>query len=138
MEIQEGLCCATREIDGLDMCNTPKEAMDDFLDEQCLTSGDYSHNSYGDAIRPSNENVSAFYYFTGIMGYTDNKANKPKYGQKFSAFIKKEKLGKVIFSGAAPNRVNHPTHIVGVWVWRPSIKGLKSYVTRNKLNAKYQ
>ncbi len=132
MEINTNtMCCATAEIHELSEHDSPEDAMRAFIEETCY----YSNFDKYPAVHLTKahpQNVSAFYYFTGIMAYRGSKS-KETYGQEFAAFIKKEKLGSVNFGGKAYNRMNNPDHLIGVWVWRPSLRGLNAYIKRNKI-----
>jgi len=60
---------------------------------------------------------------------TDHQA---KYGSKFARFIKKEKLGKVVTLPKKPNSLNHPDHIVQMWLWSPDVEALRKWYAKNK------
>lgn len=71
--------------------------------------------------------------FTGVVAYTgDEGRDRPTYGQKFAAFITKHGLGEVTEGPEAPNRINHPGHIVKVWTWAPNPTRLNAYWNKRK------
>lgn len=81
----------------------------------------------------------AHYIFTGVVELKGNievesrgaGCNDLTYGPALAAFIKKNKLGKVIVSPQEVNRVNHPNHFVKVWVWTPDLTNLEAWFIKN-------
>jgi hypothetical protein len=54
------------------------------------------------------------------------------YGPRFAAYICKHRLGTVIVGGTAPNRINHPTHVIRLWVWTPNPDRIKAWWKKHK------
>lgn len=135
IEIQDMLCCAAIEINGLDeFKGDSKKAMLDF----CVNYDNYD-DYYGTT---GFSDPGAFVIFTGIVKIDDNKYDNhskdpyreygTSYGQSFADFIVKNKLGQVVRSVARRNRVNHPNHFVRVWVWAPNYTNLRKWYKENK------
>ena len=112
MLIEETTCCAVKEIDGLSEYTNAKDAMLD----ACEELGIYNYPKY----------TPGFVIFTGVV----NRGQR--YGQNFKAFILRNKLGSVAESPAAPNRINHPSHLVKVWVWQPDPTRLQHWYKQNR------
>jgi len=106
-------CCAVQEISDLSYHKTAKEAMKTFCDEV-----GYFHQQ-----RPA-----AFYIFTAVVR---QPRSKPTYGQRFAELIRRNKLGELRESVARPNRLNHPNHLVKVWIWAPNERNLWKWDRRN-------
>jgi hypothetical protein len=113
MFINDTGCCAVMEIINLKFGGSPHSIMKR-LDEEFY---------YDEIVK---HEIPSFIIFTGVVGYTNSKV-KPKYGPDFKKFILKNKLGTVTETQAAPNRVNHPSHLVKVWVWTPAPMNLKKW-----------
>ena len=108
MQIRCTGCCAMSEITGLSTHLTAREAMTAFCRETGVT-----------LYKPH-----AFYLFTAVVR---QPGSRPTYGQNFAALIRRNKLGALRESVAKPNRVNHPSHIVKVWIWSPNISNLRKW-----------
>lgn len=134
MEIENTQCCAVSEISDLSYHDNAKDAMLAFCGEHVSNYGDY----YYDERPPRSNSIlpSAFYIFTGVVKYKGGEAAAHRhhynYGKAFKAFILKNKLGAVTESQARPNRVNHPNHVVQVWVWSPNKIALNRWWKRNR------
>lgn len=122
MNVTATQCCGVQEIYGLSHHGTPEEAMIAMCkaiwgERTAPTDGEYARKPYG------------LYTFTGVIEHSDGTevVPNPHYGPRFATFIRKNNLGKVRASTPAPNRVNHPTHIVRLWVWAPDEKHLKGW-----------
>lgn len=123
MELIPTQCCGVEEIHDLSSHSTAEETMMGLCD--ALTYDGYNDREYrhgsshsGDLIIPG------LITFTGVVGYTDVTRANVTYGPNFAAYIKRHKLGQVTCSSISTNRVNHPTHKIRLWVWKPSISGL--------------
>jgi hypothetical protein len=144
--IEDTQCCAVSEIDGLAGFIDPAEAMLAI----CKAMGFYAYKS---AFNPTRKpDIDAFYIFTGVEDCDEVECTcdadflqynacecdaidndiETGYGRELAKFIKKNKLGDVVESPLEYNRVNHPTHLVGVWVWRPDVKKLTEWFYKNK------
>jgi uncharacterized HAD superfamily protein len=68
------------------------------------------------------------------VGHTDGTTpqNGP-YAQNFAAYIIAKKLGTVVAGAEAPNRINHPTHVVRMYSWAPDVEALKRWYQRNRV-----
>lgn len=120
MEFECLTCCAVQEITELSSHRTPHEAMKAFCHEQFLLDDFGDEQGWG---KPHlREKLSGFYIFTGVIKHNDGSNADPRglrYGPAFAAFIRRNGLGRVTASVPAPNRQNHPHHILKVWVWAP-------------------
>ena len=125
-------CCALEEIYGLIDYSDPKKAMKSFCEGlKCYGS---------DTLR----DPGALLLFTGVektkdateddldIDYGADDYEPTGYAQAFADFIKKEKLGVVVKGPAAYNRVNHPTHYVRPFFWKPNYKALCAWWKENK------
>lgn len=78
------------------------------------------------------------YIFTGVVELKGNVSLESRgagckdltYGPKLADFIKKHKLGRVVGSRPEINRVNHPNHLVKVWVWTPNVENLEKWFVK--------
>ena len=123
MFIDDTCCCAMNQIDNLSGHRTAKDAMLDF----CERVTDDEDDGWDET--PTFSSLAAFYVFSGEVKRTDG-TKVPlggKYGPNFADFIKRNKLGSVVCTEAHPNRVNHPKHIVKIWVWHPDLKRLMAW-----------
>jgi hypothetical protein len=121
MYVDETGCCAVDEIHELSVHGSAEEAMIGFI--RAVYDSDRGYDL--------DEHIfSAFYIFTGVV---KQPGSNPKYGPRFAAYIKRHKLGVVTESVARPNRVNHPDHVVKVWVWATSQRGLEAWARKKGL-----
>lgn len=74
--------------------------------------------------------LSAFYVFTAMVENT-RSGRETDYGQSLAAYIRKNKLGKVMMTPARVNRVNHPTHMVRGWIWMPEVDMMSAWWEAN-------
>lgn len=123
-------CCAVVELHGIEH-DTPEETIREYLgnvldnvgaETPTLKSGDL-------------DAVVNFYSVEKLKRGTnewERRSTKTGYGTKLAAFIKKNKLGKVVRLPGAYNRVNHPTHFVVPFVWYPSPQGVRSFMAKDK------
>jgi len=149
MYLNDTNCCALSEITNLsDNIGNPKQWMKDF----CRSLG-----MYGDKWTPTrnlSRYIGAFYMFTSVeriiggslrdrydeekleanerLDPDDDEVYRIKYGSTFAKFIKDNKLGKVTVSPGRPNYLNHPTHVVKVYIWAPDREALVNWFTKNK------
>lgn len=116
-------CCAVREIANLSGHPSALDAMKAF----CKQIWDPAYNG-----NPTSK-LHGHFIFTGVVKHTDGSkiTRDGKYGPEFAAYIKKHSLGDVVESKAASNRVNHPSHLVKVWVWSPHPVNLKKWYAKN-------
>jgi hypothetical protein len=133
MYIEEAGCCAVSEICDLHSSRTAKGAMLSFCDSQMTNDG---YDPWGARDRRQNsDDLSAFYIFTGVIKLTEPQhgwQGGVTYGPRFAKFIKDNKLGEVSTLRGHPNRVNHPDHVVKVWVWHPNKRNLSIWYRENK------
>lgn len=136
MDVQHNLnCCAVGEISLLEHYEgAPEKAMKDFC--KGFEQPSYALGTYR-RIGSKLGDISAFYVFTGVVGNKDGDddgdyVEEVSYGPEFAAYILKNRLGRVVESPARYNRVNHPTHLVKVWVWAPSVAGLNTWWEKHK------
>ncbi len=126
MEIEQTQCCAVDEICHLSYSNNAKDAMKDFCDYLC----GYEEEE-NEKLDPA-----AFYTFTGVVKFKGTECARNRgyynYGKAFKAFILRNKLGMVTESQARPNRINHPNHVVKVWVWSPNATALNKWWRKNR------
>ncbi len=97
-------CCGFKEIDGLEGTETEQA-----LKEVC--------NQF------FNQSDAAFLFFTGV--------SKERYGQKFKALIKKEKLGEIIETKAKRNP--NSGRIIKAWVWTIDRPKFRDFAYKNNI-----
>lgn len=120
-------CCAVEELVNLNVYEgKPEEAMRNFCKNHAPSAR--FHNPKGFT------GVAAFYVFSGVVEYRNpkewgdiSKVDQVHYGPDMAAYIKKHRLGVIRESPGRLNRVNHPNHLVKVWVWAPSVEGLRRW-----------
>lgn len=132
MELAHTGCCAVLEIDGLSDYESPEAAMEDVVENLFDEGGGDWEREYDENDRlikkvKAKVPVPGFILFTGVVECECGDRCSTGYGEKFEAFIRKEKLGLVRGSAARPNRLNHPDHKVRVWTWAPSPKGMEAW-----------
>lgn len=139
MELLETSCCAVREIDGLSDHLKAEEAMEEFCfliirdDDEYYAGDDGYYDTMGRWRRPARTPQPPFktpglIIFTGVVGDTNPKVKGNfTYGPNFKAYILKHKLGMVVESPLTTNRLNHPTHQIKAWMWRPNQKALNAW-----------
>lgn len=134
MKIEDTRCCAVKEIANLSDHASPEDAMESF----CRNEVD-GYN--GESTSPSDlQTPSAFYTFTGVIGHRGGRGGGVNpyyqanftYGPRFADYIRRHKLGAVTSSVARVNRLNHPTHLIRVWMWAPSERNLKRWWSRKR------
>lgn len=109
-------CCAVHELVDISDYSNPRDAM----------------RKLCELVRP--DRLEAFYIFTGVVRFkadSDDFGANVTYGPNFAAYIREHKLGIVSGSCIRSNRVNHPDHFVKVWIWAPSVHGLKLWWKAN-------
>jgi hypothetical protein len=116
MYIEDTQCCAMREIAELSQHRTAEDAMMGFCK---------AHIGYYPSL------FSAFYIFTGVVKQPG--PYQSKYGPEFASYIKRNKLGIVTESVTRSNRVNHPDHLVKVWTWATSQRGLEAWCKKHHI-----
>lgn len=121
MDINGTSCCALEELENISDMGSPEE----ILEEICGRA--YEKDFYGFYDDEKVLKSSAFYVFTGVVGYRDGENLDVDYGPNLAKFIENHGLGVVVESPARYNRVNEPTHRVKVWVWAPSDRKLKAW-----------
>lgn len=134
MELTQTQCCAIEEISELSTHATPEDAMADLCEAMEYGAAD-SYNDREYRNRESNDDdliIPGLLTFTGVVGYTDGDTDDTTYGPKFAAYIRKHKLGRVVEGPVSTNRMNHPTHKVRLWIWKPSVKGLTKWWKANR------
>lgn len=133
-----GSCCAVAEIYDLNgHLGDSKAAMLDLCEHQ-------SNKPFS-----TEKEFSSLYIFSGVERFL-KKPEKPrrgappwevqdwevmcrqKYASKFAKFIRENKLGRLVSLPAAPNTLNHPKHMVKVWLWAPDKKALLKWYQANK------
>jgi hypothetical protein len=112
MDVTTMNCCACQEINYISDCDTAEEAMLEFAEH----NGKY---------------LSAFYIFTGLIKNGRNVDPGGKVCQGFAKIIEDNELGELVESPAKPNRLNHPTHKVKIWIWMPNRKKLAAWFKKN-------
>lgn len=125
-------CCAGKEVAGLMNTKTPEQAMK----EVC-----HGLKKFGGNLGTP----PGFILFSAIVK-VDEKADDLNneylsnhglknlgYGEAFAAYIKEHKLGTVTKCPARPNRINHPNHIVRMWMWCPDPKRLTAWWIENRV-----
>lgn len=134
---QNNACCAVEDIHNLADSASAESAMRDFVQEHISASGGY-YSYYNRCTTPSELEVEipGHVIFTEVVGFQTaagkkrvRRAYEPKtngYGKKFAAYIKRHKLGSVVASAVTKNHVNHPDHLVKVYVWTPDIKAVEA------------
>jgi len=124
-------CCAVQEIRYIGHHASAEEAMAEF----CKRLWTYLHYDYLNHAYTYTaykyRKVDAHYIFTGVEGYAKRSkvGQKMKYGSAFASYIMKHKLGTVIGTRLAANRMHHPDHKVAAWIWTPSPTKLKQWYT---------
>ena len=126
-------CCAVKEIYDLrDHDGDSSKAMLEFCCLQRIYGGD------------GELSLASFYLFSGVERFIGNPYPKPegkskwqidewkdlikkRYASKFAKFIRENKLGRVVTLPGAPNRLNHPKHIVKVFLWTPNVEALTKW-----------
>lgn len=103
--IERTNCCGFKEIDGLENTTT-KQALIDIC-----------HDYFNE------DNDCAFLFFTGVT--------KEKYGQKFKALIKKEKLGTIIETRSKKNP--NSSNKIKAWIWDINKTKLRAFAKQNKV-----
>ncbi len=119
-------CCGIDEVIGVIEYDQPKSV----LNQLCYSiAGDRYNtrtNKYEMAIHPQ-----AHYIFTGVVAYK-GRGRTPTYCQNLKSYILRNKLGAVTESGMAPNRNNHPTHLLRAYIFTPNVKALSAWYKKNK------
>lgn len=105
-------CCGVQEIAFISHHETTEDAMFAFCSAELGIR-------YGMRLP-----LSGSYIFTGVVASPEER---PQYGQRFEAFIKKHKLGTVTRSHSFTNRRNHPDNTLRVWVWSPNERNLRAW-----------
>ena len=119
MQVVQMGCCAFNEIRGLSQHRTPATAMKEFCRQALGTP-------FG-RTKPG-----AFYLFTAVIASKAGDGLVGTYGDRFAAFIKKNKLGAVIPTMDRFNRRNVPGHLIRGWVWAPSEKAIREWWKKNR------
>lgn len=117
MRVNETSCCGLREISGLSEHRTPAIAMQAF----CRFSLGLDYNYNGRLGRTLEFSHAVFTAATG----------KNDYGEKFAAFILRNKLGTVTPS----QRRNNPNsgNPLKVWVWTLHQTNVKKWAQKHQL-----
>lgn len=108
MEINDTRCCGLKEIDGLSGYDNPKEAM---LDLCKIMREDHD--------LPPN---FAYILFTGVI--------KDGYGQRFTNFIRRNKLGSV--RAGKQTRNPNSSNVINAWLWQINIEGLNRWYSKKE------
>lgn len=133
MKIQGTSCCAVYDIEELRESDTAQEAMMDFC-RHVYGTEHLLEPRYNEVKKVCPEDLrynspDAFYMFTAVVGHKNSK-HKPTYGPDFAKLIENEGLGELVVSKARPNRMNHPDHLVKVWIWTPAASKVKAWYVR--------
>ena len=77
--------------------------------------------------------VHGQYMFHGVVKYTGSKDGRysETAAENLAKYIRRHKLGTVVGSKPAANRVNHPDHILRVFVWNPDVDAMKAWYQKN-------
>lgn len=124
-------CCGVQELSSLSNHKKPDEAMAAFCTHifGAVNKGRRSaFDRTKDKAKPvvkMNATLYSFYTFTAAI--YKNKAEESQYGPAFAKFIREHKLGQVSTCRARPNHAFHPDHKVQAWIWRPSLRTLKTW-----------
>lgn len=123
MNINETSCCAVQELEWIQ--NASPRNIIRAVYRDAITE---IYNGYTLTYENQLE-LKAFYIFTAVKNVKRGGGRyiRTGYGQRLANFIKKHKLGTVTKSPARLNRTSHPDHQVEVFVWAPSLRGMKAY-----------
>jgi hypothetical protein len=85
--------------------------------------------------KPGKRHLTNFYIFcagpevkSDEKGGTGHSKNHwPKYGTEFAAYLKRNKLGKVVTVGPKLNLKHHPTSTAQLWAWSPNQKAVEAW-----------
>ena len=134
-------CCGVGEIQYVGSMGGPKEALKtilgDFVEHNYGGGGSYYSYAKGCYVdEPEKESfewlpMDGHLVFTEVAKVTRPQQIQVGYGKKLAALIKKEKLGSVIVSKPRKNAINHPDHILKVYVWTPNERACKAWAKKN-------
>lgn len=146
MYINELSCCAMADVDGIQECASPKEALLAIC-ERAILKDRYSKTG---GFR---NYIQSILLFSGVEEAEDesiyrNGEDKPYddddddfyergecvkigYASELAAYITEQKLGAVVAGPQAYNEINHPTHLVQAFLWAPDRKALTDWYTTN-------
>lgn len=130
-------CCGVSEIDWLQTHKDPKKAMIDLCNQ--MVEQYYDYESYSYKSKGGDLQIPGLITLTAVVKYTgkDKKTKAKGYGKEFASFIVKNRLGELVAGPVAPNRLNHPTHQVRIWVWKPNVGALRKWYKENRDESDY-
>lgn len=124
MNLRNMTCCGLREITGLEFAGDGKEAMTEFVEAAFPKSRRYNFDKH------EYEYIARLNFSHAVFSEAQDGAGS--YGEKFSAYILKNKLGDVI---ASQRRVNpNSGNRLKVWIWTLNKQGLKKWAENNKVH----
>jgi len=127
MTIRQLSCCGLRELSGLQGPDSPRMKMKEFIRTSCPRSGRYDFRSgrysYVGSLR-----------FSHVI-FSEARDGAGDYGERFAAFIRRNKLGDVV---ASLRRVNpNSGNQVKCWVWTLNKPNLMAWANKN-IDVDYQ
>ena len=129
MVIRSTGCCGVQELQYISSHPTPQEVLKDLCDRMRKPAKTTAEQHYALSGKPHGH-----YIFTGVIRHRKGEGaptQDGKYGPNLMAYIRQHNLGTVVESAEGPNRVNHPTHIIKVWVWTPAPRMLQAWYEAN-------
>lgn len=113
MYINDSLdCCGMKELSHIGDHRTPQEVVDSLIQQIGEEQSDE-----GTSLKPN----AACYVFSEVGG--------GKYGRRLADFIKQHDLGTVVRAKGRENPNYVGGHVIRAFLWTPSTKGFKKYVT---------
>lgn len=121
--IESDICCGLGEINGIMHAKDPEANAIQIL----FVAFCYWHFN-----RNKEELVRLVIPAQGVLVFTQARYSKENYGEKLAAYIKKNKLGKVVKS-AEGNNQNHKGSKITAYLWTLDRKAIRAWAKRPEI-----
>jgi len=125
MRLHQMMCCGLRELHGLEWASGsgPVHAMTEFIHVACPKRQEYKWRNGKYMMQ-----YLSRLYFSHVV-FSEARDGNGGYGERFAAYIKKNKLGDVV---ASQRRVNpNSGNQVKLWVWTLNKQALVKWAAAN-------